>query len=48
MAGAAAAMVLVILLAGYVNNDKTMKTANTRWPEWSWSQGPFPGRGGRP
>ncbi len=48
MAGAVAATALVIFLAGYVNNDKTMKTANTRWPEWSWSQGPSPGRGARP
>lgn len=48
MAGAAAAMALVIVLAGYVNNEKTMATANTRWPVWSWSQGPFPGRAAKP
>jgi hypothetical protein len=48
MAGAVAATALVVFLAGYVNNHKTMKTANTRWPEWSWSQGPFPGRSARP
>ena len=39
---------VVIFLAGYVNNDKTMATANTRWPVWSWSEGPFPGRAARP
>ena len=43
LAGTAAALVAVIFLAGYVNNDKTMATANTRWPVWSWSEGPFPG-----
>jgi hypothetical protein len=48
MAGAAAGLVLVIYLAGYVNNDTTMATANTRWPIWSWSDGPFPGRSVRP
>jgi hypothetical protein len=48
MLGAAAALALVIFLAGYVNNEKTMKTAGTRWPVWSWSQGPFPGRAARP
>jgi hypothetical protein len=47
-AGAIVAMALIVFAAGYVNNDKTMKTANTRWPQWSWSQGPFPGRGARP
>jgi hypothetical protein len=48
LGGAIAALVLVIFLAGYVNNDKTMATANTRWPVWSWSQGPFPGRAASP
>ena len=46
--GAAASLALVILLAGFVNNQKTMATANTRWPRWSWSDGPFPGRALRP
>jgi hypothetical protein len=48
LAGALVGLVLLVLLAGYVNNDKTMATANTRWPRWSWSEGPFPGRGARP
>jgi hypothetical protein len=48
LAGAAAGLAIVILLAGYVNNEKTMGTANTRWPVWSWSQGPFPGRAAKP
>ena len=48
IAGAAAAMAVVIFLAGRVNDENTMKTAGTRWPQWSWSQGPFPGRAARP
>jgi hypothetical protein len=48
IAGAAAAMAIVIILAGRVNDENTMKTAGTRWPQWSWSQGPFPGRAARP
>jgi hypothetical protein len=42
---AVAALVIVVFLAGYVNNEKTMATANTRWPVWAWPDGPFPGRG---
>jgi hypothetical protein len=45
LAGAIAALALIIFGAGYVNNDQTMATANTRWPIWSWTDGPFPGRG---
>jgi hypothetical protein len=41
-------MAIVIILAGRVNDENTMKTAGTRWPQWSWSQGPFPGRAARP
>ena len=48
LSGAALALVLIICLAGFVNNEKTMATARTRWPDWSWSKGPFPGRGARP
>ncbi len=44
VAGAVVAFVLVVFLAGFVNGEKTMRNANTRWPIWSWSQGPFPGR----
>jgi hypothetical protein len=47
LAGALAAVALFVFLAGYINNDKTMATANTRWPIWSWTEGPFPGRAGR-
>lgn len=46
--GSAAAFALVVILAGRVNGEKTMATANTRWPVWSWSDGPFPGRTPRP
>ncbi|ODT98005.1 MAG: hypothetical protein ABS79_06600 [Planctomycetes bacterium SCN 63-9] len=35
---------LVILLSGIINGERTMKAANTRWPLWTWSSGPFPGR----
>jgi hypothetical protein len=48
LAGGCAVLGIVILLAGRVNNEKTMATANTRWPVWTWSQGPFPGRGATP
>ena len=41
---AAAALAVVVYLAGHVNNEKTMATANTRWPVWAWPQEPFPGR----
>jgi hypothetical protein len=43
-AGTSAALALVILLAGFVNGEQTMKSDCTRWPQWTWSQGPFPGR----
>ena len=46
--GSVAAFALVVVLAGRVNGEKTMVTANTRWPVWSWSDGPFPGRTPRP
>ena len=43
--GAVAAFALIVLLAGYINSDKTMASANTLWPKWSWRDGtPFPGR----
>ena len=48
LAGAAVILGLVVVLAGHVNNEKTMATANTRWPVWAWPQGPFPGRSARP
>jgi len=46
--GALASLGLVIYLAGHVNNDATMKSANTRWPIWAWPDGPFPGRATKP
>jgi len=48
VAGTVAALAIVVFLTGYINNDKTMASANTRWPTWVWTQGPFPGRGARP
>ena len=43
-----AAYVVIVLMAGFINGDHTMKTANTRWPLWSWRDGPFPGRQAEP
>jgi predicted secreted protein len=34
----------ILVAASFTNGDKTMKTANTRLPIWSWNDGPFPGR----
>jgi len=48
LAAAAGALGIVILLAGHVNDEKTMATANTRWPVWAWTDGPFPGRQTKP
>jgi hypothetical protein len=42
--GAVAAFGLIVVLASFTNGDQTMRSANTRWPVWTWSQGPFPGR----
>jgi hypothetical protein len=33
-----------IFCSGFVNGEITMQSANTRWPVWVWTQGPFPGR----
>ncbi len=41
---AAACFVGIVLAAGFVNGEETMRSANTRWPVWSWSEGPFPGK----
>lgn len=40
----AAYLVGIVLVAGFVNGEATMRSANTRWPQWSWSEGPFPGK----
>jgi len=34
---------LIIVLAGFINGEETMKSANTRFPLWSWRDGPIPG-----
>lgn len=41
-------LLLIIFAAGFVNNEMTMRTANTRWPLWSWRDGPFPGNAEQP
>ncbi|MFO0959275.1 MAG: hypothetical protein U0800_17895 [Isosphaeraceae bacterium] len=41
---AAIGLSLLILLSGLINGEQTMRSANTRWPAWSWKDGPFPGR----
>ncbi len=42
LTGAALGLALIIFAAGFINGEETMKSANTRWPRWSWSEGPFP------
>jgi hypothetical protein len=42
LAGGFVASGVVIVAAGFVNGERTMTTANTRWPIWSWTDGPFP------
>lgn len=42
--GALAALGLVVLLGGWINGERTMRSACTRWPTWTWQDGPFPGR----
>jgi uncharacterized membrane protein YdcZ (DUF606 family) len=42
LAGGYLALGFIILAAGFVNNEQTMKSANTRWPRWAWTDGPFP------
>ena len=42
LASTAVALAAIIVVAGFVNGEHTMKSANTRWPLWSWSDGPFP------
>ncbi|MEW4567387.1 hypothetical protein AB1L88_05915 [Tautonia sp. JC769] len=37
-------MLVILLSASAINGDATMSSANTRWPDWSWRDGPFPGR----
>ena len=42
--GTVMAFAAIVALASLTNGDLTMKSANTRWPQWTWSSGPFPGR----
>lgn len=42
-AGGVGAYLLIVFAAHFVNGPITMRSANTRWPLWTWSQGPFPG-----
>ena len=37
-------VVVLILSSAGVNGEESMKSAVTRWPEWSFRDGPFPGR----
>ena len=41
--GSAGAFVFILFMAQFVNDKLTMTNANTRFPVWSWNQGPFPG-----
>jgi hypothetical protein len=43
LATSAVAFAAIVFLAGFVNGETTMRSANTRWPIWTWTQGPFPG-----
>ncbi|HTM53425.1 MAG TPA: hypothetical protein VL175_05325 [Pirellulales bacterium] len=42
VASAAVVLALAIYVAGFVNGPRTMTSANTRWPRWAWTEGPFP------
>ena len=48
VAGTIVALAMIVFLAGYVNGERTMASANTRWPLWQWRDGPFPGRAAKP
>ena len=43
-----ASFLLCVAVTSKVNGEQTMKTAETRWPHWSWRDGPFPGTQTRP
>jgi hypothetical protein len=43
IAATAVALALIVVVAGFVNGEQTMRSANTRWPRWTWADGPFPG-----
>jgi hypothetical protein len=42
IASAVVTLAVIIFIAGFVNGEATMKSANTRWPRWTWTEGPFP------
>lgn len=44
LAGSVAVYVLIVALAGIVNGEETMKSANMRFPIWSWRDGAPPPR----
>jgi hypothetical protein len=48
MAGGFVVLGVVIVAAGFVNGERTMTSANTRWPVWVWTEGPFPGKQTKP
>jgi len=39
VAGSIVVYLLIIILAGFVNGERTMSSANTRFPIWSWRDG---------
>jgi hypothetical protein len=41
---AVGAFLLILMMACVVNGEETMHSANTRFPLWSWRDGPPPGR----
>ncbi len=44
IASTAFAFAAIVFLAGFINGAETMRSANTRWPVWVWTEGPFPGK----
>jgi hypothetical protein len=47
-AATAAALGVLVVVAGLTNGPRTMRLAHTRWPVWAWTEGPFPGRPAAP
>jgi hypothetical protein len=41
-AGLLALFVATVLIAGSVNGEKTMRSAEMKWPQWSFRDGPPP------
>ena len=40
--GLLALLVITVIAAGSVNGEKTMKSAEMKWPQWSFRDGPPP------